>query len=41
MKISGWIFLIVSWGTIIVMAVFCFYQLWLKKGQQAQEDANQ
>lgn len=31
MKFSGWLFLILSWGSIIGLAVFCFYKVFSKK----------
>jgi len=31
MKISGWIFLIISWGVILGMAIFCFVKVFLRK----------
>lgn len=31
MKLSGWIFMILSWGFIIGMAIFCFSRIF-KKG---------
>ncbi len=31
MKTSGWIFLISSWGFIIILCVFCFYKILTKK----------
>jgi choline-glycine betaine transporter len=31
MKLSGWIFMIISWSFIIGMAIFCFSRIF-KKG---------
>lgn len=31
MNVGGWIFLIVSWGFIIILTVFCFYKVLSKK----------
>ena len=31
MKISGWIFLVLSWGIIIFLSVFSFYKILTKK----------
>jgi len=31
MRIDGWVFLIISWGIILGMAVFCFVKVFLKK----------
>jgi len=31
MKLSGWIFMIISWGMILSLAVFCFNRIF-KKG---------
>lgn len=31
MRIDGWVFLIISWGIILVMAVFCFVKVFSKK----------
>jgi len=31
MKLSGWVFLILSWGLILGLAVFCFAKVFLKK----------
>jgi len=31
MKISGWIFLLLSWGLIISLSVFSFYKILTKK----------
>jgi len=31
MNISGWIFLIVSWGLILGFTVFCFVKVFSKK----------
>jgi len=31
MKPSGWIFLIVSWGVIAGLSIFCFYKVITKK----------
>ena len=31
MKISGWIFLLLSWGLIIFLSVFSFYKILTKK----------
>ncbi len=31
MNIGGWIFLVLSWGFIISLAVFCFYKVFSKK----------
>jgi hypothetical protein len=30
MKLSGWIFMIFSWGFIIGMAIFCFSRIFRK-----------
>jgi len=29
-KLSGWIFMILSWGFIISMAIFCFSRIFRK-----------
>ena len=31
MKLSGWLFLLVSWGFIIGLTIFCFYKIFTKK----------
>lgn len=31
MKTGGWIFMALSWGFIIGLAVFCFYKIFSKK----------
>ncbi len=31
MKISGWIFMAISWGVIIFLAAFCFKKIFSKK----------
>jgi len=31
MRLSGWIFLAISWGFIISLAVFSFYKILTKK----------
>jgi len=31
MKISGWVFLIFSWGIILGLTVFCFKKVFSKK----------
>jgi len=31
MNAWGWLFLIFSWGFIIVLAAFCFYKIFSKK----------
>jgi len=31
MKISGWIILLLSWGFILGLAVFCFKKIFSKK----------
>ena len=31
MKLSGWIFMIISWGMILGLAIFCFTRIF-KKG---------
>ena len=31
MRLSGWAFLILSWGFIIALTVFCFYKIFAKK----------
>jgi hypothetical protein len=31
MRISGWLFLIFSWGFIIGLTVFCFYRVFAKR----------
>jgi glycerol uptake facilitator-like aquaporin len=31
MEPLGWIFMAVSWGLIILLAVFCFYRIFRKK----------
>lgn len=31
MNLSGWFFLIVSWGVILLLTVFCFYMIFSKK----------
>ncbi len=32
MTVTGWTFLVVSWGTILSLAIFCFYRTLKKKG---------
>jgi hypothetical protein len=27
MKLSGWLFLVISWSSILGLVVFCFYRL--------------
>ena len=31
MRISGWIFLILSWGLMFSLVLFCFYRIFAKK----------
>lgn len=31
MSTSGWVFLVLSWGFIILLAAFCFYKVFSKK----------
>ena len=31
MRFSGWAFLILSWGAIIILTIFCFYRIFTKK----------
>ena len=31
MKILGWIFLIISWGIILGLTIFCFVKVFSKK----------
>lgn len=31
MRISGWIFLGMSWASIICLAIFCFYKIFTRK----------
>ena len=31
MKLSGWAFLIISWGFILSLLLFCFYKIFTKK----------
>ena len=31
MRPSGWIFLILSWGFILGLVIFCFYKIFAKK----------
>lgn len=31
MRLSGWFFLVMSWGFIIGLVVFCFYRIFTKK----------
>jgi len=31
MSITGWIFLIFSWGMILGLTIFCFIKVFLKK----------
>jgi hypothetical protein len=31
MKISGWVFLLASWGFILGLTAFCFYRVFAKK----------
>jgi hypothetical protein len=31
MKISGWVFLAVSWAIIMGLTTFCFYKIFTKK----------
>jgi len=28
---AGWVFLVVSWGFIIVLSAFCFYKVFSKR----------
>jgi len=37
MKLSGWIFMIISWTVIIGMAIFCFTKI-LKKNTGEKEE---
>ena len=30
MKLSGWIFMIISWGFIVSLAIFCFSRIFQK-----------
>ncbi len=38
MKISGWIFLISAWGTIIVLTVFCFIRVFSSERKEKNKD---
>ena len=31
MRLSGWAFLILSWGFIMLLTIFCFYRILTKK----------
>jgi len=31
MRLSGWVFLIISWSSIICLAVFCLHKVLTKK----------
>ena len=31
MRLSGWIFLILSWAFILALTAFCFYKVFTKK----------
>lgn len=31
MRLSGWTFLIISWGLITALVIFCFYRVFTKK----------
>jgi len=31
MKLSGWVFIILSWGMILVLTVYCFGRVFSKK----------
>jgi len=31
MSVSGWIFISVSWGLIVILTVFCFIKVFSKK----------
>lgn len=31
MRPSGWIFLVLSWGLIFELVIFCFYKIFTKK----------
>ena len=31
MRESGWLFLVLSWGFIIALVIFCFYKIFSKK----------
>lgn len=39
MKLGGWIFMILSWGIIISMAVFCFSRI-LKEAHGKRDSKN-
>ena len=32
MSLGGWVFIILSWGFIIILTIFCFYKVFFKKG---------
>ena len=31
MRLSGWIFLLLSWAFILILTAFCFYKVFAKK----------
>lgn len=31
MRLSGWVFMFLSWGFIISLVTFCFYMIFAKK----------
>ena len=31
MRPSGWVFLVLSWGFITALVIFCFYKIFAKK----------
>jgi len=31
MTAGGWIFLVISWGAILLLAIFCFWKVFTKK----------
>ncbi len=32
MNLGGWVFIILSWGFIVILTIFCFYKVFSKKG---------
>lgn len=38
MKTSGWIFMILSWGIILVLVVYCFYKVLINNKKVNEED---
>ncbi len=34
MKLSGWIFMLLSWGIILSMAIFCFGRVFKKDSRK-------